>query len=81
MHNHLQMLVIIVNMYEVEISVCMFICRIISHEPLNRFASNFDWRTRENHGNVPSLLLKVQVEWVDFYRVKFRQSWVPKLVH
>ena len=25
------------------------ICPIITHEPLDRFASNFDWRTRENH--------------------------------
>ena len=28
----------------------MFVCPIITHEPLDQFASNFDWGTRENHG-------------------------------
>ena len=53
-------------MYEVEMYVCMFVCPIISHEPLNGFASNFDWRTRENHGNVPSLLLKSKLSGLTF---------------
>ena len=34
--------------YKVVISVCL----IITWEPLDRFASNFDWGTRETHGNV-----------------------------
>ena len=35
---------------------CLFECPIISQQPLVRFASNFDWGTRENHGNVLSLV-------------------------
>ena len=31
---------------------------IITQEPLDRFASKFDWGTRENHGNVLSLVLR-----------------------
>ena len=37
--------------YKVVISVCLsaclFVCPIITQEPLNRFASNFDWGNRE----------------------------------
>ena len=29
--------------FKVEISVFLFVCLIITQEPLNRFASNFDW--------------------------------------
>ena len=39
--------------YKVVISVCP----IITREPLNGFASNFDWGTLETHGNVLSLFL------------------------
>ena len=38
-------------------SVFLFVCPIITHESLDWFASNFDWETRENHGNVVSLVL------------------------
>jgi len=31
------------SIYKVVISVCLFVCPIITQEPLNRFASNFDW--------------------------------------
>ena len=41
---------IIILIYIVIISVCLFVCPIITHEPLERFASNFDWGTRENPG-------------------------------
>jgi len=41
--------------YKVVISVCLFVCPIIAHEPFARFVSNFDWGTREIHGNVLSL--------------------------
>ena len=37
--------------YKVAISVWLFVCHIIIHKRLDRFASNFDWGTRENHGN------------------------------
>ena len=30
---------------------------MITHEPLDRFVSNFDYRTRENHGNGQSNLI------------------------
>jgi len=29
------------------ISVCLDACPIITHENLDRFASNFDWRTQQ----------------------------------
>ena len=48
--------IIIIFMYKVVISVCLFVCPIITHEPVDRFASNFDWGTRENHDNVLSLV-------------------------
>ena len=32
-------------MFKVAISVCLFVCPIITQEPSNRFASNFDWGT------------------------------------
>jgi len=28
---------------KVVISVCLFVCSIITHEPLDRFVSNLDW--------------------------------------
>ena len=35
------------NLYNtVEISVCSFVCLIITQEPHDRFASSFDWGTR-----------------------------------
>ena len=37
-------------------NLCLVIYPIITQEPLDRFASNFDWGTRKNHGNVFSLL-------------------------
>ena len=36
----------------------MFVCPIMTQEPVNRFASNFDGGTRKNHGNVQSLVCK-----------------------
>ena len=50
-------------------------------KPFARLASNFDWGTRENRGNVLSLVLKLKAEWVDFYWKKSRQTRVPKLVY
>ena len=44
---------VILYIYKVVISVCP----IITREPLDGFASNFDWGTRETHGNVLSLFL------------------------
>ena len=35
--------------YKVVISVCLFVCHIITQEPLDRFASNFDRGTLYNH--------------------------------
>ena len=40
------------------VSVCLFVCQIITQEPLDRFALNFDWGTRETHGNVLNLVLR-----------------------
>ena len=36
----------------------LLVCPIITHEPLDRFVSNLAWGTRENHGNVLSLVIK-----------------------
>ena len=50
-----------------DISVCLFfVCPIITREPLDRFASNFNWRTLESHGNVLSLVFRFLVEWDEF---------------
>ena len=40
------------------LSVYLFVCPIITQEPLVRFAFNFNWRTRETHGNILSLVLR-----------------------
>ena len=45
-------------LYKVVISICQFVCPIITQEPLDRFVSNFDWGTRENHGSDFSLDLR-----------------------
>ena len=55
---------ILFYLYKVVISVCLFVCPIITLEPLDRFGSNFDWGTRETNGNVLS----------------FWQRWVPNLI-
>ena len=39
-------------------------------EPHDRFVSNVNWGTRENHGNVHSLVLRFKVKWVDLYMNK-----------
>ena len=41
--------------------VCLFVCQIITHEPLHRFSSNFNWGTRENLKNVITLVLYVSI--------------------
>ena len=43
-------LIIFIYTHKVVISLCLFVC--ITHEPLDRLSSNFDWWTRENHENV-----------------------------
>ena len=45
------------HIYKVVVSDCLPGCPITTQEPLDRFALNFDRRTRENHGNVLSLVL------------------------
>jgi len=55
--------------YKVLISVYLFVFPIITQKPLDRFASNFDWGTRESHENVLSLVLRFEVDWVDFNSV------------
>ena len=47
------------------LSFCLFIFPIITQEPVARFASNFDWGTRETHGNVRSLVLRFYIKWID----------------
>jgi len=43
-------------------------CPIITHEPLDKFALNFDWGNQENHGNDLGLVFKFKVERPHFYR-------------
>ena len=38
--------------------LCLFVCPIITLEPLDRFVKNFDWETLETHGNVLGLELR-----------------------
>ena len=40
----------------VVVSVCLSVCPIIAQEPIDRFASDFDWGTWQNHGN-PEMFL------------------------
>ena len=47
--------------------VCLYICPIINHEPLDRFALNLDWGTRENHLNILSC---EDPSWVDQFIAK-----------
>jgi len=49
---HLSIYIIYIYKVVISVFVCLFVCPIITEEPLNRFASNFNWRTRENHWNV-----------------------------
>ena len=51
------------NNTSIFIFVCMLV--IITHKPLHRFVSNFDWGTRSNYGNVLSLdqRFKVKVQF------------------
>ena len=46
------------SIYKVVIYLCLFVCPIITHEPLYQFVSSFDWGTKENHGNVLRLVLR-----------------------
>ena len=54
---------------------CNIFLLVYISDSLERFASNFDLETRQNH----RILV---VEWVDFYREQlgFKQCLVPKLV-
>ena len=49
---------------------------IITHKPLDRFASNSDWGTQENHGIVLRL---VKNSYLSGLTHRYKQSWVPKL--
>ena len=59
------------------LSGCLFVCPIITQEPLDWLASNFDWRTRETHGNVLSLVKKV-LRWIGWL-LKRKLSYQAKL--
>ena len=39
----------ITYIFSYNICLSFFVCPIITHEPRDRLASNFDWGTRENH--------------------------------
>ena len=47
---------------------CLFVCPIITHDPIDWFASNFDWKIMSWIMRVILVLI-----WV------FRQSWITKL--
>ena len=47
-----------ISIYKVVIPVCLFVRPIMTQEPLERFASNFEWGTRESHGKVNSMVLR-----------------------
>ena len=38
---------------------CLFVFPIITQEPLDRFVTNFNWGTRERHGNIFKLGLEI----------------------
>ena len=48
----------------------MFVCPIIPQDPLDRFALNFDWETRENLENVLNLILRYKIDWIAFFSGK-----------
>ena len=47
-----------VYLYTNKIVISLFLCPIITQEPLDRFDWNFDWVNRETHGDVLSLVLR-----------------------
>ena len=51
----------------------------ITHKSLHLFASSFDWGTRENHGNVLSLVkIRIWVGWHIYSEILVSsQSWGP----
>ena len=59
-----------IYIYKVVISVlslCLFVCPIITQKLIERFASNFYWGTQKTNGIVFSLVLSVWTELIDFY--------------
>ena len=45
----------------------MFVYSIITHEPLDLYSPQIlIWELRKNHGNVLDLVLKFEVEWVEW---------------
>ena len=58
-------------------SVCLFVCPIMNQEPRVRFASNFDWATRETHGNVPSVVLRFYLSFCSCKLFFIKYSKMP----
>ena len=50
-----------ISIYKVVISVCLLVCPIITHEPFNRFASNFDLWTK---GMFLGWFKKLNMGWI-----------------
>ena len=50
------------NLFIQSRNLCLFVCiyPIRTHEPQTEIASNFNWGTRENHGNRLNLVLSLQ---------------------
>ena len=56
-----------IYIYQIVVSVCLFVCPIITHQPWDRFTSNFDRGTLWNHGNVFSLVF---IKSLDSFQAK-----------
>jgi len=67
----------LVSIYKAALSVYLFVCPIITQEPLDRFVSNFGWGTGGSQGNVLSLvkenskLNRLTFKWNTFFQAKF----------
>ena len=66
------------SIYLIVIFVCLFGCPIITHEPLDRFASHFDWELGRTTKMVLAWLAGVTMNWVTWVLMVvhwFKQNW------
>ena len=69
--NYIDLNIIIFYIY-IRCNLCLGVC-LSDHnaETPGPIFPKFEWGPRETHGNVFSLVLRFEFEWVDFYSEKF----------
>ena len=78
-HTNIQTLLLIYQ-YKVVTSICLLRYPIISNKPLDRFVTNFDWKTRKNK---EMFLVKIKISMMNWSNIEgqvliSRQHWVPQ---